>query len=138
MKSSRQPKGAPGRLAALSFGGALLTAAVILVEEFLVFAAAESAGGVPDQVTQTLSAMQADFFLPILGGFALFFFATGLGVLRTHALSGWVGWTSIILAALWILPNPVVPLLTVIWTAAVAVVLFMRTGDADAAQTQAA
>jgi hypothetical protein len=32
----------------------------------------------------------------------------------------------------------VVPLLTVIWTAAVAVVLFMRMGDAGEAQTQAA
>ena len=42
----RAAEGGTGRLAALSFGGAVITAGVILVEEFLVFAAAESAGGV--------------------------------------------------------------------------------------------
>src|SRR6267143_2556103 len=57
----RRAEGGGGRLAALTFGGALLTAAVILIEESLVFTTAETAGKVPDGVTQTMSALQADF-----------------------------------------------------------------------------
>src|SRR3954453_5757465 len=48
------------RLSRLCFGGATLAGAAILVEESLVLTAADIAGDVPDQVTQTVSALQAD------------------------------------------------------------------------------
>ena len=44
---------------------------LVLATAGIEYAAAHSAGHVPGTVTQTLSALQADTFLPIAGGFAV-------------------------------------------------------------------
>lgn len=120
------------RMAALCLAGGVLTSAMIFVEESLVFTTAETAGDVPDTVTQTLSALQADFFLPLLAGFAVFFAAAGIGLLRSRAMSRWVGWTAVVLAVLWILPNPGVIFLTFVWCTVVGVLLFLRPAESAA------
>jgi hypothetical protein len=124
--------GAAGRrLARLCFGGALLAGAAILVESTLVLTTADVAGDVPDQVTQTLSALQADFFLPFAGGFALFQLAAGLLALRSTVLPRWLAWVSIASGVLWL--TPISGLwLGFPWILIVSVMLFIRDGGEGA------
>jgi hypothetical protein len=121
-------EGGAGRLASITFAGALLTAGAILADEWLVFTAADTAGDVPEGMTQTVSALQSDFFLPLVAGFALFHIGAGLGIIYTRALPAWAGWTSLITGLLWITPLFFGIFLTVIWIVAVSILMFVRGG----------
>ena len=61
------------------------------------FVAADTAGDVAPQVTQTLSVLQADFFFPLAVGAGVFLLANGLAILRTGALQSWLGWVAVVL-----------------------------------------
>lgn len=119
-------EGGSGRLATLAFAGAILLAGGIWVDAWLVFAATNSVGDVQPEVTQTMSALQADFFFPLLGGFALFFLAAGISAVRTAALPRWAAWSAVAIGVLWLLPNPLAIFLTFIWAIAVGVFLFLH------------
>jgi hypothetical protein len=120
-------EGGSATLANIAFGGALLAAAAALMTAGIEYAAAHSAGHVPGTVTQTLSALQADTFLPIAGGFAVFSLAAGIGVLRTKVMSARLGWLSVTAGALWLTPGEFVAIfLSVIFVAISSVVLYRR------------
>jgi len=119
------------RLSRLCFGGAVIAGVAILIEQSLVFTTADVAGDVPDQVTQTLSALQADFFIPFAGGFALFHIAAGILVLRSVVLPRWLGWLSVAAGVLWLTPLPGL-YLGFLWVLIASVMLFLR-GSGEAA-----
>jgi hypothetical protein len=119
-------EGGDGRLANITFGGALLGAAGMLGSGGVEFAAADSAGRVPGQVTQALSALQADTFLMIAGGFAVFGVAAGLAILRTGALSRSLGWLSLGAGILWLTPAAFVAIFLSLLFAAIASVVTYR------------
>ena len=127
-----------GTLAALTFGGAIVAVAGMLANATVEFAAAHSAGDVPAQVTQTLSALQADTFFPIAAGFGVFGIAAGLAVLQTNALPRWLGWVSLVGGVLWLTPGEFVAIfLSVIFVVCASFALFRRTSGAQRAASQA-
>ena len=118
-------EGGSATLANISFGGAVLAAVGALATTTVEYAAAHSAGHVPAQVTQTLSVLQADTFLPIAAGFAVFGLAAGLAVVRTKALPTKLGWLSVGAGVLWLTPGEFVAIfLSVIFVAISAVMLY--------------
>jgi hypothetical protein len=100
----RDADGGKSTLADISFGGVLVTAAGILAIATVELAAADTAGDVPGQVTQTLSALQAESYLGVAAGFGLFGIATGLAIMRTGVLSRRLGWLSLVSGVIWLTP----------------------------------
>jgi hypothetical protein len=100
-----EAEGGQGTLANISFGGALIAAMGMLAISTLEYVTANSAGDVPAQVTQTLSALQADTFFAVAAGFGLFGIAAGLAILRTGRLSRRLGWLSLVAGVLWLSPG---------------------------------
>jgi hypothetical protein len=116
---------AGGRLASLLFGGAVLSAAGLMSSNAIEFTAAESAGEVPADVTQTLSVLYADFFFPIVMGIAIFLLATGIAALRHAVLPAWLGWAAVVLGIAIITPIGFFALFaTLVWVLIVSVLLF--------------
>jgi hypothetical protein len=120
-------EGGTGRLATLAFAGGVIGAMGLLMNAAFEFVAADTAGDVPPQVTQTLSALYDDFFLPIIAGFVILNVATGLAALRHRILPAWAGIVMLVLAVVGITPVGWIALLiSIVWIAVVGVVLFVR------------
>ena len=121
-------EGGTGRLAALTFAGTVIAGVGLMTNSAIQFAAAESAGEVPDEVTQALAVLWLGFFFPLSGGFALMVLASGLAALRTGVLPRWLGWIQVVAAILFFTPAGFFLFLaTIAWVAAVGVLLFRRT-----------
>lgn len=96
------------------------------------FAAADTVGEVPAEVTQTLSVLYSSFFFPFTAGIMLALVAAGIAIVRHGALPGWVGYAAIVLAILMFTPAFFVGLLgTGLWILVVSVLLY--TGDSEPA-----
>jgi hypothetical protein len=128
-------EGGQGRLATVSFAGGVIAAVGITLFGGLAFTAADTAGEVPPAVTQTLSVMNADMFIPAVVGFFLFLFAAGLAILRTGALPAWLGWASIVIAILSITPAGFVGFLAaIVWVGLVGILLYLAEAAAPLAR----
>jgi len=126
-------EGGHGRLASLTFGGVLLSAVGMLGTTTLEYAAADSAGHVPATVTQALSVLQADTFILIAPGFAVFGIAAGLAVLRTGVLSRRLGWLSLAAGILWLTPGQFVAIfLSVLFVTIASVAIYRADSPARA------
>ncbi|HEY1275770.1 MAG TPA: hypothetical protein VGF25_12695 [Thermoleophilaceae bacterium] len=80
-------------------------------------------------VTQTLSALQADTFFGLAVGLAVFGLAAGAVIVRTGVLSRKLGWLSIVAGVLWVTPGEFVAIfLTLIFVAVSSVALYRRGG----------
>lgn len=120
-------EGAGGRLATLAFAGGVIGAIGLLMNAAFEFTVADTVGDVPPEVTQTLSTLYADFFLPLIAGFVLLNVATGLAALRYRILPAWAGIVMLVLAVVGITPIGWIALLvSIVWIAVVGVVLFVR------------
>ena len=116
-------EGGHGRLASLTFG--VLCAVGMLGTTTVEYAVADSAGHVPATVTQALSVLQADTFIMIAPGFAIFGIAAGLAVLRTGVLSRRLGWLSLAAGILWLTPGQFVAIfLSVLFVAIASVAIY--------------
>ncbi len=126
----------PARLASLSFAGATIAATGLLCALSIDFAAAESAGEVPGEVTHTLSVLNTNFFFPMAGGFAIFLLATGVLAVRTGALPSWLGWAAVVIGILCLTPVGFFAILAgLLWVLVASVVLFQRATAAPAPAT---
>ena len=124
-------EGGTGRLAALTFAGTVIAAVGLMTNSALQFAAAESAGDVPDEVTQSLGVLFAGFFFPMSGGFALLILASGLAALRTGVLPRWLGWIQVVAWILFFTPAGSFAFpAAMAWDAAVSLILFGRSEGA--------
>ena len=114
-----------GRLASIAFGGFLLIAVGGLSFSAFQFAAADTAGDVPAEVTQTLSVLFADFFFPLAGGTFLALLSVGIATLRHGVLPRWLGYAAIVIAIAALTPVGFFAFLAAgIWVLAVSVVLY--------------
>jgi hypothetical protein len=119
---------APARLANTAWGGAILIAVGITLLAGFTFVAADSVNDVPPESTQTLSAVQADLFFPVLMGAAVFLLASGLAIVRSGALPAWLGWGALVLGVAAVTFTPAAffaILLMLAWIIAVSLMLFM-------------
>lgn len=93
----RRAEGEPGRLSALVLAGWVIFAVGATAFAGFAFAAADTVGDVPPEVTQTLHVLNVQFF-PILSlGMALAFLATGVASLRHGGIPRWLGYVAILL-----------------------------------------
>jgi Domain of unknown function (DUF4386) len=98
----REGPGARGTLAAISFAGAIVFATGIAIDGTISFALAEEADteGFDPVAIQALLGLWSNDWLPFAVGILTFMIATGLAILRTGVLPGWLGWAAIVIAIL--------------------------------------
>jgi hypothetical protein len=136
----RRAEGEPGRVAAIAFGGFVL-AGVGLASIFgFDFAAAETAGDVPAEVTHTLSVLSELFFIPFTMGLLVALLATAVVTLRHGGLlPRWLGFVTIVIALAFLTPAGFVAAIpTAIWILYVSVLLFLRQEPATTRRTRPA
>jgi hypothetical protein len=123
-------EGPPTRLASTAWGGAIVLTVGWVILIGATFVAADTAGDVAPQVTQTLSVLQADFFFPLSVGAGVFLLASGLNILRWGALPAWLGWAAVVLGVAAISPVGFFAIvLMLVWILVVSVVLFQSSRD---------
>ena len=123
----RRAEDGPGRLSAVSFAGAVIATIGLLVALSLTFSIADGADELSAGALKTLTVLSNGIFLPIAAGFALFFIATGILVLRSRLLPVWLGWLTIVLGVICLTPAGFFALLVgLIWVVAVSVMLYLR------------
>jgi hypothetical protein len=129
-----QAEGGQGRLSMLAFAGILTIAISGGIASALEFTVADTVNDVPATVTQTLSVLSEDFFLPFVAGGVVLLLASGLAALRFGALPRWLGWASIAIAILSVAgPAGFIGfLLTIIWVLVVSIVLYTQGAQASA------
>jgi hypothetical protein len=136
----RRAEGEPGRIAAIAFGGFLI-AGVGLASIFgFDFAAAETAGDVPAEVTHTLSVLSELFFIPFTMGLLVALLATSV-VILSHGglLPRWLGLVAIVIAIAFLTPVGFVAAIpTAIWILYVSVLLFLREDPATSGEARPA
>ena len=117
-----------GRLASISFAGAVIVAAGIAVSGAIQFAAADRVKDVSPGVTQTIHVIYEDFWFPFAVGFGLFALAAGLAAVRHGAFDKRLGWIAVVLGVLCISPLGLFGFLgTVVWIGIAGVVLYRKT-----------
>ena len=93
-------------------------------------------GDVPATVTQTLSVLNEDFFLPFLGGIALLMFGSAFCVLRHGGLPRWLGWVAILIGIVGVTPAGFVGFIAAfVWILIVSFVLYLATSQEGTAAT---
>jgi hypothetical protein len=133
----QRAEGGEGRLSMLAFAGILTIGITGAIGSALEFTVADTVNDVPPQVTQTLSVLSEDFFLPFLAGIAVFMLATGICVLRHGGLPRWLAWVAILIGVVSVTPVGFVGFLAVfIWVAVTGVILYLREGETPAPVTQ--
>ena len=130
----RSAEGEPGRVSAIAFGGFLLAAAGLTMFFGFVFAAAQTVGDVPAEVTQTLAVLGALFFAPFAVGVLVALLASAVAILQHGALPRWLGHVTILIAVACVMPAGFGAaialaawiLATAVWVLMVSVVVFLR------------
>ncbi len=130
--SLRELEGSRGRLSAIAFAGAIVYAAGGAVASMIQFTVADAVDHVPPTVTQTLSALNNDDFLPFVAGGAVMLLATAVVTLRHGGLPKWLAWVAILLAVVSFTPVGFVGFLgTLIWVLVVSIALYLRQPQAS-------
>ena len=119
------------RLGTTALAGAVLVAVGGALSSALQFAAVDSAGDVPAEVTQTLSVLYVDSFFPFAVGFATLFLATAIAVLRHGGLPRWLAFVALLLALIAITPIGFAAFLLGLAWILVASVLLFRGGSGE-------
>jgi hypothetical protein len=115
------------RLASIAQAGAAVFTAGLLVNSAIQFAAAESAGSVSNEATETLGALYENFFFPMAGGMAVFLLAAGIGAVRHGAFDRRLGWIAIAIAVIALTPAGFIGFIaSMIWTGLAAIVLYRQ------------
>jgi hypothetical protein len=123
--------------------GGAVAAAGFGVDASLRFAAADVAGDIDPVVVQTIHVVFADFFYPMVIGFAAFLFGASIAAIRTKVFPVWLAWIGILLAVVAFTPvGFIAALVSLLWILILSILLFVREGKqpsiADGASAAAA
>jgi hypothetical protein len=125
--------------AAESLSALVLAAAAILTVGVAIFAGIEFSlaadpGHLEPAAAQALNVLGHELFFPLAIGASAFGIAAGLAILRGARLPKWLGWVAIVLGIVEITPAGEVGFFAFIaWTVVVSVLIYRRTGVANAA-----
>jgi hypothetical protein len=134
----RRAEGEPGRLSGLVFAGWTVFAVGALAFAGFGFAAADVAdeADVGDEVIQTLSILNSDFFPIVSGGLAVAMLASGIAVLRHGAIPRWLGYVALLLGITAVTPIGFFSFLVAgVWVLIVSVLLYQGEGAPTAGPT---
>ena len=127
----RRAEGEPGRLSGLVFAGWSVFAVGALAFAGFGFAAADVAdeADVGDEVIQTLSILNSDFFPILTGGLAVAMLASAVAVLRHGGIPRWLGYVALLLGITAVTPIGFFSfLVSGIWVVIVSVLLYRDAG----------
>ena len=128
----RRAERGPGLFSAVSFAGFVMFALGATMFDGFKLVAADTAGDVPGAMTQTLFALQQEFFVPFMVGFFLAFLASAAAILRQGALPRWLGYVAIPIPFLLLTPAGFVAFVAgAVWVLIVSVLLFLREAPAS-------
>jgi hypothetical protein len=134
----RRGEDGAGVLSVAAMGGGIVAAAGIGTDSAFRFALGDLADDVDPVVTQTLNALWADFFFPMVVGLATLILATSLAALRTRVIPVWLAWIGILICVAFFTPAGFIAfLVSGLWIAIVSVLLW-RQETAGRASTTAA
>lgn len=136
----RRIEGEPGRLSGLVFAGWIVLAVGALAFAGFSFAAGDVAdeAEVGDEVIQTLSILNSDFFAILSGGLAIAMLASGIAVLRHGGIPRWLGYLALLLGIAAVTPIGFFSfLVTGIWVLIVSVLLYQGETAPTASATAA-
>lgn len=128
----RRAEGEPGRLSGLVFAGWIVFAVGAMAFAGFGFTVGDAAdeSAVSDDVIQTLSILNSDFFTILSGGLAVAMLATGAAVLRHGGLPRWLGYLALLLGITAVTPIGFFSfLLAGIWVLVVSVLLYQQNGQ---------
>jgi hypothetical protein len=100
----RSPERPDDDLPNVAFAALTVLSAGLAVAATLHLALVDTVGDVDPVVTNTLNAIDYDFFIPFVVGMAGLLIATGVSTLRGAALPRWLGWVTIVLAVVMFTP----------------------------------
>jgi hypothetical protein len=123
----RRTEAAPGGLSAVAFGGGLVAAVGVLTFAGLSFTLADGGEALEPGAAQALSALNGDFFFPLATGISALLLSSGIAMVRSDALPGWLGWIAIVLGVLAVTPVGFFAFLAgLIWIVVTAIVFTVR------------
>jgi len=81
--------------------------------------------------SQALNVVENEVFLPVLIAGFVFALCNGLAILRGSQLPRWLGWVSLVIAVLFVVPPVAIAalLLLVLWSLAVSIAMYLRWGS---------
>jgi hypothetical protein len=128
----RAAEGDRGRLSAVAFGGAIVFAVGGAVASMIQFTVADAVNHVPGTVTQSLSALNNDDFLPFVAGSATLLLAAAVVTLRHGGLPRWLAWIGIVIAIANFTPLGFIGFMGfLIWVLIVSITLYLRQPEAS-------
>lgn len=138
-RSLRSSEGGGGILSVAALAGGIVAAAGIGVDASLRFAAAELADKVDPVVTQTLNALWANFFFPMVVGLATLVLATSLAAFRSRIVPVWLAWIGILIFVVFFTPLGFGAFIASgVWILIVSILLWRREAADDASPATAA
>ena len=137
-RALRRGEDGAGVLSVAAMGGGIVAAAGLGTDSAFRFALGDLADDVDPVVTQTLNALWADFFFPMVVGLATLILATSLAALRTGVIPVWLAWIGILICVVFFTPAGFIAfLVSGLWIAIVSVLLWRQetagTGSTTAA-----
>lgn len=130
LRSYLRSTGGTDGLGTLVLAGAVLMAAGALGVTGLEYGLAHNLGYFTPETARTLNFISSEMFLPVLAGGFIFAVCAGLAILRGAALPRWLGWVSIVIGVVALVP-PVsfaALLALLIWSIVVAVLMYRHGG----------
>jgi hypothetical protein len=137
-RALRRGEDGAGVLSVAAMGGGIVAAAGLGTDSAFRFALGDLADDVDPVVTQTLNALWADFFFPMVVGLATLILATSLAAFRTRVIPVWLAWIGILICVVFFTPAGFIAfLVSGLWIAIVSVLLWRQetagTGSTTAA-----
>ncbi len=119
-------------LSALVLAGAILMATGALTGTGVEYGLAHNLHNFSPETAKTLNFIGQELFLPVLAGGFIFGVCAGLAILRGAALPKWLGWVAIVIGVVVLIPPASFPALLafLIWSIVVAILMYLRSGDA--------
>jgi hypothetical protein len=126
-------------LATLMLGAAVLITTVTGIGGGMELGLAENINSVTPQTAQAVNFVSQEAFLPVIVGGCVFGLSSGLAILRGAPLPRWLGWIAIVMAVAFVVPPAIIAAfaLLILWSLVVAILMFLRSGQADTSHVPA-
>jgi hypothetical protein len=126
-RALRRGEDGAGVLSVAAMGGGIVAAAGIGTDSAFRFALGDLADDVDPVVTQTLNALWAEFFFPMVVGLATLVLATSLAALRTRIIPVWLAWIGILICVVFFTPAGFIAfLVSGLWIVIVSMLLWRQ------------
>lgn len=96
IRTRARERGAGGAGPTVMVSGAVLVAVAILAGAALSLSLETASDNNQPQIAETLNVLNADSWIPFIGGLAVFLIGAGMTVLSTRLLPVWLGWVGLV------------------------------------------